>query len=73
MPLWVLFDLFMTSRFWESLLGTKETEEQRRRTVQENNREEEHAENTAKSTSESESISNQESRIAPETEKIWSF
>ena len=51
MPLWVLFDLFMASRFWESSLGTEETEEQRRRTVQENNREEEHAENTAKPTS----------------------
>ena len=73
MPLWVLFDLFMASRFWESSIGTEETEEQRRRTVKENNREEEHAENTAKSTSESKSISNQESRIAPETEKIWSF
>ena len=44
-----------------------------RGTEQENNREEEHAENTAKPTSESESISDQESRIAPETEKKLEF
>ncbi|KAM3689105.1 hypothetical protein ACJW31_09G020500 [Castanea mollissima] len=61
----------LASRFWESPLGTEETEEQRkRRTEQENNnRDEEHAEHTAKPTSESESISDQESRVAPETEK----
>ena len=44
-----------------------------RGTEQENNREEEHAENTAKPTSESDSISDQESRIAPETEKKLEF
>ena len=44
-----------------------------RGTEQENNREEEHAENTAKPTSKSDSISDQESRIAPETEKKLEF
>ena len=44
-----------------------------RGTEQENNREEEHAENTVKPTSESDSISDQESRIAPETEKKLEF
>ncbi|KAL4599469.1 hypothetical protein ACB092_11G129600 [Castanea dentata] len=63
----------MANRFWESSLGTEETKEQRRRTDQENNREEEHAKNTTKPTSESESISDQESRIAPETEKNLEF
>ncbi|KAF3960087.1 hypothetical protein CMV_015167 [Castanea mollissima] len=44
--------------------------QRKRRTEQENNnRDEEHAEHTAKPTSESESISDQESRVAPETEK----
>ena len=47
--------------------------EQRRRIEQENNREVEHAENTTKPTSGSESISNQESRIAPKTEKNFEF
>ena len=47
--------------------------EQRRRIEQENNRKVEHAENTAKPTSGSESISNQESRIAPKTEKNFEF
>ena len=59
----------LASRFWESPLGTEETEEQRRRTEQENNGDEEHAEHKAKPSSASESISDQESRIAPETEK----
>ena len=40
---------------------------------QENNREEEHAENTAKPTLESEAILDQESRIALETEKKLEF
>ena len=44
-----------------------------RGTEQENNREEEHVENTAKPTSESESISDQELRIAPETKKKLEF
>lgn len=63
----------LASRFWESPLGTEETEEQRRRTEQENDRDEEHAEHTAKPTSASESISDRESRIAPETEKKLEF
>ena len=48
-------------------------EEQRRRTKQENNREEEHAENTMKPTSENKSISDEESRTAPKTEKKLDF
>ncbi|KAL4633523.1 hypothetical protein ACB092_04G128800 [Castanea dentata] len=63
----------MASGFWESSLGTEEIEEQRRRTEQENNGEEEHVENTAKPTLESESILDQESRIALKTEKKLEF
>ena len=73
MPLWVSFDLFMASRFWESLTRTKETEKQRRRREQEDNREEEYVENTVKPTLESESIMDQESWVALETKKKLEF
>ena len=62
----------LASRFWGSPLKT-ETETEPETDTEQENREEEHAETIEKPTSESESISDQESRIAPETEGKLAF
>ncbi|GMY14710.1 LOC109796742 isoform [Fagus crenata] len=62
----------LASRFWGSPLKT-ETETEPETDTEQENREEEHAETIEKPTSESESISDQESRTAPETEGKLAF